>query len=247
MKMSLDPCVRIGTVQVIWNDDVLEQPWWPKCVFLANILLKSHQRSYEATSRGLSITLDWKKINIGNGFIMFFSSRSLDWFAALPLLIITWPWPEVKFWPWPLPFKGQIIYLSKRLYERNTIMPLPILYLHYFKKYSWKNISPVTAILTICDLLRLNRWPEVTFDDKVIKRRVQKLSIGIICVLLAISSFSLHSSWHNGTFSETYNNIYRTLTFDDLWWPQYCSERKNDWNTFKSTYWELSNVFYASF
>ena len=27
-------------------------------------------------------------------------------------------------------FRGQIIYLSKRLYERNTMMPLPILYLY---------------------------------------------------------------------------------------------------------------------
>ena len=62
-----------------------------------------------------------------------------------------------------------------------------------------------------------------------------------------LRSSSYHSSWHNGTFSEKYNNIYQTLTFDDLWWPQYCSEGKNDRNSFKRTYWELSNAFYRVF
>ena len=55
------------------------------------------------------------------------------------------------------------------------------------QSYLWKNISPVTSILTICDLWSLNLWPEVTFNNDLIKRRVQKLSIRIICVFLAIT------------------------------------------------------------
>ena len=44
-------------------------------------------------------------------------------------------------------------------------------------------------------------------------------------------------------FLKKYNHTYRILTFDDLWWPQYCYESKNDRNIFKSTYWELLNTF----
>ena len=34
MKMPLDPCVRVGTVQNLQNNDILDHPWWPRCVFL---------------------------------------------------------------------------------------------------------------------------------------------------------------------------------------------------------------------
>ena len=58
---------------------------------------------------------------------------------------------------------------------------------------------------------------------------------------------SYHSSWDSGMFSEKYNDNWQILTFDDLWWPQYCSKVKNDRNTFKRTYWELSTAFYRVF
>ena len=49
-EMPLDPRVRIGAVQIFRNQDDLEQPRWSEHVFLANSLLKGHQRSYiEAT------------------------------------------------------------------------------------------------------------------------------------------------------------------------------------------------------
>ena len=116
---------------------------------------------------------------------MFVASRRIDWCATWPISIITWLWPEVKFWPWPFEVNSYIFRIVST--ERNTMMPLPILYLYRFKSYSWKNISPVTAICTIFDLWRLNRWPEVTFDVVLTKRRFQKLSAGIICVFLAIT------------------------------------------------------------
>ena len=52
-----------------------------------------------------------------------------------------------------------------------------------------------------------------------------KSYLGIGCHLF---SSSYHSSRRSGTFSVKYNNIYRTSTFDDLWCPQYCSERENE-------------------
>ena len=58
---------------------------------------------------------------------------------------------------------------------------------------------------------------------------------------------SYHSSWDRGMFSEKYNDNWQILTFDDLWWPQYCSKVKNDRNTFKRTHWGLSTAFYRVF
>ena len=57
-KMPLDPFVRVGTVQIVRYQDDLEQPRWSGYAFLANSLLKGHQRSLEATNSFLSITLD---------------------------------------------------------------------------------------------------------------------------------------------------------------------------------------------
>ena len=38
---------------------------------------------------------------IQNGTNVFVSSRRIDWHATWPIRVITWPWPEVKFWNWP--------------------------------------------------------------------------------------------------------------------------------------------------
>ena len=117
-----------------------------------------------------------------------------------------------------LTFQGQIIYLSKRLYEeRNTMI------------YSWKNISSLISILTICDQWRLNHWPAVTFYGRpYIIRIVQKLSIGIICVLLAITVPDAMARFLKNIITSIEN------------WPLMTSGnlnialRENDRNTFKS-------------
>ena len=102
-----------------------------------------------------------------------------------------------------------------------------------------KYFACLTSILTKCDLWRLNHWPEVTFDD-LIRIRVQKLSNCFIYVLLAII-------FPDATARFLKKILSHLLTIDDLWWPQYCSERKHDQNTLNSTYWELSNAFYRVF
>ena len=58
--MPLDPCVRIGTVQIFWSHYDLEQPRArdDQGAFLANSLLKGHQRSLEATNSFLPIIID---------------------------------------------------------------------------------------------------------------------------------------------------------------------------------------------
>ena len=137
---------------------------------------------------------------------------------------------------------GQVISFKVSLREKHDDVIADSLIL-LVQKLFVKNISPVTAILTMQVFSHTSYLTSggLTVDLRsllmknlvFIKRRVQKLSICISCVLL----FSYHSSWHNVTFSE--KNIimytYQTLTFDDLSWPQYCSERKNDPNTFKRT------------
>ena len=65
--------------------------------------------------------------------------------------------------------------------DDTVVVPLN----HQFWMENWIRGSQDTCTLIICDLWRLNLWPEVTFDEGLIKRTVQKLSIGIICVILA--------------------------------------------------------------
>ena len=55
MKMPLDLCVRIGTVQIFWNDNVLEL--MTEVRFLGNNLLEGHPRSLKATVFFLSVSL----------------------------------------------------------------------------------------------------------------------------------------------------------------------------------------------
>ena len=105
------------------NRPNLLKPWWfgtaamTKVRFLANSLLKGHQRSLEAfvnnswlkRDRTLEITSLCLSQNVGDSFIVFVSSRRIGWYATWPISIITWPWPEVKFWPWPFKVKSYII------------------------------------------------------------------------------------------------------------------------------------------
>ena len=120
-------------------------------------------------------------------------------------------------------------------------MPLPILYLCWFKSYSWKMFYPKTSIFTMFYLWRL--YVDLTSIVMMFLSKDEFKSYR----LLFHAFFYYHNSWDNGMFSEKYNDISQILTFDDLWWPQYCSKMKNDWNTFKRTNWELSTVFYRVF
>ena len=148
------------------------------------------------------------------------------------------PWPEVIFWPWPFKFK---LSFESSLREKHDDAVADFCYLYWFKSYSWKNISPVTVFFTIFDLWRLNCWHVVTCGRAYQKRSSKAID------WYHLRSSSFHSSWQWHVFWKKYNNIYQTLTFDDLRWPKYCSERKKEWNTFKRTYWELLIFFYHVF
>ena len=67
MELALDTCVRIGTVHIFWNQWWLGTAAMTKMLFLANSLLKGHQRSLETTNSFFNnnswfnrdITLGW--------------------------------------------------------------------------------------------------------------------------------------------------------------------------------------------
>ena len=88
-------------------------PVTSKGVFFADSLLKGHPRSFEATNILLPITFDWKDIERWDGFIVFGSLRRIDWYATWPILITTWPWPEVKVWAWPFGVKNTFFEASE--------------------------------------------------------------------------------------------------------------------------------------
>ena len=81
-----------------------------KVRFLANILLKGHQRSLEVANSFFSITLDWKEMECWDGFIVFVSWRFIDWYATSPISVIKWRWPDVISWPWPFKIKSYIVW-----------------------------------------------------------------------------------------------------------------------------------------
>ena len=99
-----------------------------KVRFLANSLLKGHQRSLEAANSFFFVNNSEKR------------DRTLGWLHCVCVIktrrlicnmtyfshYVTLTWRQIL----TLTFQGQIIYLSKHIYERNTMMPLPILYLY---------------------------------------------------------------------------------------------------------------------
>ena len=124
------------------NPNILES-WWfgtatmTKVRFLANSLLKGHQRSLEATnSFFLSITLDWKELESWGWLhcVCLIKTRrticNMIYFGHYVTLI----WRQILTLTWrqilTLTSQGQIIHILNRHYERNVMMPSPILY-HY--------------------------------------------------------------------------------------------------------------------
>ena len=197
---------------LIWNsrDDQGE---------LANIILKGHQRTevirvYKQVF--LSLTLNWKDVERWwwlHYFCVIKTHRLIcnvtyfDYYVTL-----TWYFDLDLSKSNHTSFEASL----RGKHDDAIVDSLSLL----LQKYSWKNIP---AILTIFGLWGLSPWPEVTFDQSLSKEELKK-TIG----WYHSRSSSYHSSWHNDTFSEKYKNTYRTLTFDDHWRPQYCSERKND-------------------
>ena len=76
-------------------------------------------------------------------------------------------------------------------------------------------------------------------------RRRKNVQRAIACFFRFLSS--CYSSRDNGRFSWEETVILQNLTFDDLWWPEYWPERKNDRNDFERSRWELSIAFFRVF
>ena len=137
-----------------------------------------------------------------------------------------WPWPEVKIWPWPLQVKKHMFWfvpvrVTWRFHRWCSIF--------IGLKAIRKKIFHKTVILTVVDLWRLNHWTQFIFFFTEI--RGMKSSRAIYCFLPCLTSY--HSSWDNCTYSgNIMEYLMQNLIFDDLWWPQYWFERKNDRSSF---------------
>ena len=115
---------------------------------------------------------------------MFVSSRRIDWYAIPSSVIRRNLDLSSKFWPWPFEIKSYIFESSLRETRDDIIDDyFSLLVQRLFLKEYFTRIS----YFTIFDLWRLNRWPEVTFYVDLIKKGVEKLSTGVICVLIAIT------------------------------------------------------------
>ena len=138
---------------------------------LTSDLCKGHWPHLEAILRNkefLPIAFDWKEIQTWGWSQCISLVETRRTICNMTYLgdLVTLTWGQIL----TLTFRGQKIYLSTRLGERNTMAPSPILYLSLFKHYSRKTFSQKMAILTDFDLWRLNRWPEVNFDKDVFER-----------------------------------------------------------------------------
>ena len=106
----------------------------------------------------------------------------------------------------------------------------------YVKEYFacfiyFDNMWPIEAYI--------NHWPEVTFDEDLIDRRVQKLSIGISCVLLAITVHDATARLLKNIITSI--KLWSLMTSGD---PNIVLREKMTKIFFLITFWELSNVFY---
>ena len=160
---------------------------------------------------------------------MFASSRRIDCYAAWHIgRDVTYYVTLTRGQILALTFQDKTIYFSKRIHDRNTIVPLPILYFYWFKSYSWK-----IARNSYFDNIR-PRYGGLTVDLRSMLRGSYGKKSSKASGWYSLRSSSYHSSWHNGTFTEKYN----TICLTDLWSlvTLKFSERKNGWTICKRTY-----------
>ena len=99
--------------------------FWNSCdyqgAFLADSLLKGHQKSLEATNSFVNSLKRDRTLGMGSSCLSHqdASTDRLQSTATSPISIITWPWRLVKLWP--LPFKvKQYIFRSYSTRETRS-------------------------------------------------------------------------------------------------------------------------------
>ena len=152
--------------------------------------------------------------------------------------VMTLTWGQI----FNLTFQGQIIVHSTRLGDRNTILAIEMSWPFEIESYCRKTLFVKTAIFEVFVLWRLNCWPEVNFDNDLIKRRVQKLSIAFPSVFLAIIVPEIMACFLKNIM--TIRKFWPLMTSGD---PNIALRWKMTKNTLKRTHWELSTAFYRVF
>ena len=94
------------------------------------------------------------------GVIAFISSMRIDWCAIWPSWVTTWPWPDVKFWPFKV-----ILCMIRRAMTRQTrwcqslFWARPLNERRYRRKSFW---SKMTWLFVVSDAktvdMRRNLW-----------------------------------------------------------------------------------------
>ena len=132
-------------------------PLWPFMMTQVQVLssdpAKSHLRSPKFTKVFLLITFDWEKIQTWEWAHCVCHTKAHQmvceiWPRFGQAWVITWPWPDVKFWIWPF---NVILYMFRRALTRETRWcrnRLPNF--SYIKSYSSKKkIRKNTIVLTL--------------------------------------------------------------------------------------------------
>ena len=128
------------------------------------------------------------------------------------------------------------LYHSTRLGETNTMVCESFLYRIRNKSYCRKTISvQKCAILTFNDVRRLNGWPEPK-PKCILTKELDKSCRMLFPRLSSYSSFRATAAFIRKCRNRP------NVTFDDLWWPHFWPDLKNDRSTFVMIFDELSNA-----
>ena len=161
-----NPSQCISKVQFFQGHVLLGHPWWPK----VKCWLVTRLRSSEVT-RGhqqfLPITWAWEELETWKWSQCLCLVNTLRLICNFGHVVTLTTWDKIL----TLTLRGQHVYLSKRLYERNT-MPFEFyLYRAWFKSYKWKTIWQKDVTFTFHDLWRLTYWPCIISDGKTLPKR----------------------------------------------------------------------------
>ena len=99
IKMIIDTCLRIGTVQIYQKHAILEHPWWSRCV-VYNSPLKGHLRPFETSNSISPITLHWKEIRRWGwlSFVCLIKTHRLMCNMTFFGRHVTLNWSQIDLW-----------------------------------------------------------------------------------------------------------------------------------------------------
>ena len=94
------PLFCIRTFPFTRNGVALSHQWLPRCQF-SSVTSNGHLRSPKVTNRFFANNFWFRRDrDVGVVSLCFSHQDAIFLYAIWPTWVTTWPWPEVKFWPW---------------------------------------------------------------------------------------------------------------------------------------------------